>query len=230
MAQEEKKIEQQETVKNVDKTYQRVLNYYTKHQNLVYGILIGILLIGALIFAYFKFYQHPRDLKAMTLMAQSQIYFEQDSIMVALEGDDNSDGFLKIADEYSGTSTGNMAKYYAAVCYVQLKDNDPALKYLKKYRKNNATFGASAYTLMGDIYLEQGDTKKAIKHYDKAIKQKSDVFSPMAMAKKAMVFELDNKWKEAYELYTTIEEDYYNTYVNMNIEAYKERAKQKAGK
>lgn len=230
MAQEEKTIEQQENVKNVDTTYHRILKYYTNHQNIVYSILLGILIIGALIFAFFKFYQQPRALKAMDLMAQSQIYFEQDSLLVALEGDDNSDGFLKIADQYSGTPAGNLAKYYAAVCYINLKDNDEALKYLKKYRKNNPTFGASAYMLMGDIYLEEGNTKQAMKHYDKAIKEKSVVYSPVAMAKKAMVYEIQDNWKEAYNLYSEIEKKYYETYSNMNIEAYQERAKQKAEK
>lgn len=211
-------------------SYQKVLDFYTHHQNLIFGILIGILLLGAGIFAFFKFYQQPRNVKAMNAIAQAQGYFERDSLIMALDGDDNAEGFTTIADKYSGTSAGNLAKYYAAVCYVKLKDNDAALNYLKKYRKNNQTFGAAAYTLMGDIYLENGDSQKALKHYKDAADKKSLAFSPVAMLKSAMVLETMDKWDDAYKMYSKIEKNYYDAYSKMNLETFKERAKEKAGK
>jgi len=215
---------------DINRSYQKVLDYYTRHQNLIFGILIGILLLGAGIFAYIKFYQQPREIKAMNAITQAQAHFERDSLMLALEGDDNADGFLTIADRYSRTSAGNLAKYYAAVCYVKLKDNDAALTYLKKYRKNNHTFGAAAYMLMGDIYLESGDTQKALKHYKDAADKKSLAFSPVALLKSAMVFETMDKWDDAFKMYSKIERNYHDAYSKMNLGALKERAREKAGK
>ena len=226
---EKSPVKKQEGI-DINKSYQKVLNYYTTHQNLIFGILVGILLLGAGIFAYTKFYQQPRNLKAMNAITQAQAYFESDSLMLALEGDDNADGFLTIADRYSSTNAGNLAKYYAAVCYNKLNDNDAALNYLKKYKKNNQTFGAAAYMLMGDIYWENGDAKKALKYYEDAIDEKSSAFSPVAMLKSAMVLETMDKWSDAYKMYSKIEKTYYEAYSKMNLEALKGRAKEKAGK
>ena len=56
-----------------------------------------------------------------------------DSLNWALNGDGNNVGFLKIIDKYSGTPAGNLAHYYAGVCYLKKGDFSNAEKQLRAF-------------------------------------------------------------------------------------------------
>ena len=64
---------------------------------------------------------------------KGQEYFEADAFEEALNGDSiGYVGFIKIADQYSGTDAANLAKAYAGLCYAHLGKFDEAVKALEK--------------------------------------------------------------------------------------------------
>ena len=63
------------------------------------------------------FYLEPLEQEAHADMYMAEIYFEKDSFNLALNGDGQYLGFLDIVDEYSLASAGNLANYYAGLCY-----------------------------------------------------------------------------------------------------------------
>ncbi len=78
---------------------------------------------------YKNLYAEPREEKAQAALFKGQEYFEQDAFEQALNGDSiGYAGFLKVADDYSGTKAANLAKAYAGICYAQLGKYEDAVK------------------------------------------------------------------------------------------------------
>ena len=87
-------------------------------EKLLTGLAVVVLVIFG-IYAYIKFIKTPKENNAAAQMFMAEQYFERDSFNLALNGDGNYPGFLKVMNEYSGTKAANNAKYYAGVCYMQ---------------------------------------------------------------------------------------------------------------
>ena len=149
---------------------------------------------------------------------------------LALEGDDENDGFLTIASDYKLTRTSNTANYYAGLTYLKLGQKDEALEYLKKFKKKEDVLWYGCQATIGDLYDEQGDEAKAISYYEKAAKGKDPFFTPIALFKLGQMYERQGDWKKALDTYETIEKDFYTEYNKMSIAQYAERAKANASK
>ena len=81
----------------------RFINFFVKYQNVIYGIIIAILVIIAAIIALNKFYFTPKNHKASAAMLAPINYYmagDSASLNLALEGDDENDGFLTIISDY----------------------------------------------------------------------------------------------------------------------------------
>ena len=94
----------------------KVLSFFNKYQNIIYGIIIGILVIILAILAFNRFYLQKKNAEASAQIVQPIHWFMQGdtaSLKLALEGDGENDGFLDIASGYKITKTSNTANYYA---------------------------------------------------------------------------------------------------------------------
>lgn len=215
----------------------KLVAFFKNNEKVIYGVLLGILVVVILIVALFRFIITPRNQKAAeAIMAPIEQFTiglstgDSLSFATALEGNEETDGFLTIIDEYGSTKTGNTAKYYAALCYLQQHNYDEALDMLLKYKKKDQNVWYSAQMLIGDIYDEQGDVENAKKYYKHAIKGNTELVAPVAAFKLGMLFEREENWNEAYDNYKFIEEEFYERYTQMGVAKYLERAKIKAGK
>lgn len=215
----------------------KLVAFFKNNEKVIYGVLLGILVVVILIVALFKFIITPRNQKAAeAIMAPIEQYTiglstgDSLSFATALEGNEETDGFLTIIDDYGSTKAGNTAKYYAALCYFQQRNYDEALDMLLKYKKKDQNVWYSAQMLIGDIYDEQGDVENAKKYYKHAIKGNTELVAPVAAFKLGMLFEREENWNEAYDNYKFIEEEFYERYTQMGVAKYLERAKIKAGK
>jgi hypothetical protein len=85
--------------------------FIVKHKTAIIGFVAGVIILVAGALAYKHLYAEPREEKAQAAIFKGQEYFEQDAYDMALNGDSlGYQGFLKIADQFSGTSTANLAK------------------------------------------------------------------------------------------------------------------------
>lgn len=208
-------------------------NFFKKYQNVIYGVVIGIIVLIGLIWALKRFYIQPQNEKASAAMVQPIEYFmrgDSASLVIALEGNDEIDGFLTIASDYGITRTANTANYYAGLSYLKLGDKESALEYLQKFSKKENILWYHAQSVIGDIYLEMQDEAKALDYYKKAVKSEDPYFAPIDLFKLAQYYEIQNDWDKAYDTYKTIESDYYDQYVQMGVDKFLERAKINAGK
>lgn len=225
-----KKTEQEEVNENF---VTKLIAFFNKYQNIIYGITIGILVVVLAIILLNKFYIQKKNGEASSLMTypiSMLMAGDTASLNVALEGNDENDGFLAIADGYKLTKTSNTAKYYAGLCYLKLGQKEEAMNYLKNFKKREDVLWYGCQSLIGDLYDEQGNEAEAIKYYEKATKGGDPYFTPIALFKLGQMYERQEKWNDAAAAYKTIEDNFFAEYTKMSIAQYAERAKSKATK
>ena len=222
-----KKVEQSQEKENfVTKT----LSFFNKYQNIIYGVIIGVLVIVLAILAFNRFYIQKKNAEAAAQIQQPIHWLAQGdtaSLKKALEGDGENDGFLDIASGYKITKTSNTANYYAGVTYLKLGQKEDALEYLKKFKKKEDVLWYACQATIGDLYDEQGDESSAISYYEKAVKGKDPFFTPIALFKLGQMYERSENWKEAANAYQRIETEYYDQYQNMGVAKFAENVKSK---
>ena len=206
----------------------RILSFFNKYQNIIYGVIIGVLVVILAILAFNRFYIQKKNAEASAQIVQPIHWFIQGdtaSLKLALEGDGENDGFLDIASGYKITKTANTANYYAGLSYLKLGQKEDALEYLKKFKKKEDVLWYACQATIGDLYDEQGDESQAISYYEKAVKGNDPYFTPIALFKLGQMYERKGDWKKALDAYQTIEKDFYAEYNKMSIAQYAERAK-----
>ena len=190
----------------------KVLSFFNKYQNIIYGVIIGILVIVLAIMAFNRFYVQKKNAEAAAQIVQPIQWLTKGdtaSLKMALEGDGENDGFLDIASHYKITRTANTANYYAGLTYLKLGQKEEALDYLTKFKKKEDVLWYACQATIGDLYDEQGDESKAISYYEKAVKGKDPFFTPIALFKLGQMYERQGDWKKALAAYETIEKDFY---------------------
>ncbi len=205
----DKKNVQPDTVESLDNALTRSEQFIEKNQRSLTIIIVAILVIVSIYFGYKRFYLAPMEKEAQSQIYAAEYNFEKDSFKLALNGNDNDLGFLDIADKYSVTKTGNLAHYYAGICYRQLGEYQKAIDHLKKFDAGDLLVTPIAYGAIGDCYVELGQLKEGAKFYEKAAKYSEDEFTaPIFFKKAGMVYEELKENEKALTLYSIIKEKY----------------------
>ena len=195
------------------------------------GIIVGalVLAVGGYLF-YQKVYVAGKEQEAQTLLFHAEQYFKNDSIKLAINGDGNHPGFEEIANDYSVSPSGNLAKYYLGMSYMKAKQYDMAIETLKGYEANDELTGCLALGAIGDAYMEQNNTEEAIAYYQKAAKENPNNFStPIMLMKLAGAYELKADYKEAISIYERLRNDYPTSTEASQADKYIARASTLAG-
>ena len=143
-------------------------DFWTKYSKPVMIASVLIILAVGGFYAYQNFVKKPNEAKAADAIFKAEEYYRMDSVNLALNGDGQNWGFLKVIDKYGSTAAGNLASFYAGSCYIKLNDNEKAIKYLKKFSGDSKPIQARAYKLLGDAYGDQGKNSDALSYYKKA--------------------------------------------------------------
>lgn len=212
----EETVEQKK--KPIDPTLEGIQLFYEKNKNLVNYVGGGlIVLIAALV--YLKLYYLPEQEKeAANEMFWAESYFERDSFALALrggvmvttaDGQKQMMGFEQVADQYGMTKTGNLANYYAGICYLRTGKFDQAIELLGKYDGNDEMIAPIATGAIGDCHMELGRTDEAIKYYTKASEKSHNNFTtPYFLYKAAFANETKSNFKASIELYERIKKEF----------------------
>jgi len=225
MAKKKKKSASPQTLQNVEQTLTKTEQFLEEnYKSLLTGLTIIVALVG--IFWLARIYLHKRNDEAQSQIYQAERYLEMDSINLALYGDGNYLGFLDIADEYKYTNTGNLALYGTGICYLHLGEYEEAIDFLNKYSKKDKVIGSLAIGATGDAYVEMGDYEKGISKYLEAADFASNSFnSPIFLMKAAELYELNNSYTEALEIYERIKSEYPESTEGSSIDKYISRVK-----
>lgn len=196
--------------------------FFDKYKKWILGGTTAIIVVALGIIGYIQFIRNPRIAKANEEIAKCQVYFEngaQDPVnyQKALEGDgEECIGFIKVAEEYSSTDAGNLAKLYAGICYGKMGNYEEAKKYLEDFdQKDDMNISKQSICLLGDVYANLGDNDKALELYLQAAEEAEEAGSRAiavnSLVKAGNLYESMNQADKALECYQNIKTKFYNT-------------------
>lgn len=221
-----KKNQSEDGLQNIENTLSKTEQFIEKNQKILLGIMAGILVVVGGYWLYNEYVKKPAEQEALSQMFVAERNFEVDSFKLALNGYQTYPGFVQIADDYSGTKAGNLAKYYAGVCYINLGEYDKAIEYLKKFKTSDIMLGTISKGLIGDAYLEKGDMENAINFYKQATgKNINDFSTPIYLKKLGLIYEEKGDYKNALAVYEKIYDNHKKSQEARTIKKYIERAK-----
>jgi tetratricopeptide (TPR) repeat protein len=189
-------------------------DFWTRNNKAILIVCGIVILLGGGWLVYKNFVLAPKEAKAAEAMFKAEEYYRMDSVNLALNGDGQHPGFLRVISNYGGTDAGNMANFYAGSCYLKLGDNQNAIKYLKKFDTDAKQIQARAYKLLGDAYADAGNNSEALSNYKRAGRHFEEDQSQSAEALFLAAYLADRvikNQKEAIELYKELKEKFPNT-------------------
>jgi TolA-binding protein len=183
--------------------------FYEKNKKPINNAVIIVLVVVLGYLGYTKLYKGPAEEKAATALSYPQLYFEADSLNMALNGDGKNPGFVKIAKKYDGTASGNLALYYEGLCYLKMGNFKDAITALKGFNGKGTIIENVANGALGEAYMESGDTPNAIASFKKASSDKNDaVATPMYLYQLGLAYEIANNNAEAITAFKRIRDEY----------------------
>ena len=205
----------------IEETLTRTEQFIEENQKSLMTIVGAIVGIVALFIVYQNFYIAPMEEEAQAEIYMAELYFQKDSFNLALNGDGQYLGFLDVADDYSSTNVGQLANYYAGLCYLNTADFDNAIEYLGDFSSDDIVLSSLALGCMGDAYMELGDVDAALDAYASAVSNSSNDFTaPRYMMKQALIHDANGDSDKALNLYKSIKNDYKTSREANGIEKY----------
>lgn len=147
----------------------RILHYYQNNKATVVGGGIGLILTIGLVIGFFV-YSSQQDNRAQELLGIAEQSFLMGDYNTALNGSDADFtlGFVQIANNYSRTSAGNLAFYYAAISEFELGNYESALDFMSQFTVPSGILGVSPITLHANILLELERYENAARMFERA--------------------------------------------------------------
>ena len=212
---------------NVEDALTQSEAFLIKYKNAIIGGVVAVIIIVAGIIMYKNLYAEPREEKAQAALFKGQEYFEQDAYEQALNGDSiGFVGFLKVADDFSGTKAANLAKAYAGICYAQLGKYEEAVKMLDSFNGKDQMVAPAILGAAGNCYAQLGQLDKAASTLMSAAdKADNNTLSPIFLMQAGEILVKQGKYDDAVDAYTKIKDKYFQSYQAMDIDKYIEQAK-----
>ena len=212
---------------NVEDALTQSEAFLIKYKNAIIGGVVAVIIIIAGFIMYKNLYAEPREEKAQAALFKGQEYFEQDAFEQALNGDSiGYAGFLKVADDYSGTKAANLAKAYAGICYAQLGKYEDAVKMLDSFDGSDQMVAPAILGAAGNCYAQLVQLDKAASTLlSAADKADNNTLSPIFLLQAGEILVKQGKYDDAVNAYTKIKDKYFQSYQAMDIDKYIEQAK-----
>jgi TolA-binding protein len=214
----------------------RAKGFWAKFSKPIIYVGGAIILLAGGWLAYKHFYKLPKENQAHESLFQAENLFDKmaetgfnkDSINLVLNGGKLADGstikgVLNTISKFGGTEAGNRARYIAGACYLHNKEFDKAIKQLKEYDGGEAKqFQSMAYGMLGDASAELKKNDDALSYYKKAasVNDKDEFITPDALMKAAQFCEVNNKTKDAIEMYQKIKDNYPKSAQAQSVDKY----------
>ena len=186
------------------------------------ALLVALIAIVVIIagFIFYKNVTASRSEEAATALAKVQDLFAQQQYEKALKGEGAAvPGFIQLASDYSGTPSGNLANYYAGLCYAKMNKWQDAVKYLEEFDAQDDLIPSPlSQVALGDAYANLKQYDKAVEAFKKGAKLADKAangginysVSPLALKKAGIILNEQGKKDEALEVFKEIKEKYVN--------------------
>ncbi|HMJ46588.1 MAG TPA: tetratricopeptide repeat protein [Ferruginibacter sp.] len=219
----EKKVTTTTTQSETTDVLHKAKGFWENYSKPIIYVGGAIILAIAAWYGYQNFIVAPKEKKASELIFPAENLFDKmaasgfnkDSVNITLNGGMNNGmkvtGLLKIISSYGGTDAANRASYMTGASYLQIKEFDKAIKYLKEFDANGATqLENRANLMLGHAYAEKKQTSDALKFYKKAasVNEKDEIFTADALLIAAGYADVTGQSKDAIELYQRLKDKY----------------------
>lgn len=224
-----------EVFKSLDEGASKTEKWIEKNQKIIFGV-VGVVAIAVIAYIFYqKFLAEPNQAEATNEIYQANSYYERalnatgtekDSLYsLALNGNAGKYGLIDIADKYSGTPTGNIAKYQAGIAFLNTKKYQEAINYLDDFKSDDGMLNALAKGAIGDSFIQLNQQDEAFNYYKQAISASdNDVTAPRFLLKAGVLALTLGKNSEAYDYFTRITEDYKDAPEAAKAKTYKGQA------
>lgn len=197
-----------------------------KYKKPVMGGLAVVVVAVAGFFLYKSFILEPKNQKANEALFKGEQYFAMNDYERALKGDSTGyKGFIYIAEEYSSTKAGNLARLYAGMSYAQSGNYQEAVKYLESYDKcDDEMITPAAVGVLGNCYAQLNQLDKATETLLKAAEMAdNNTLTPMYLQQAGEIFESQGNTDKALNCYNEIKNKYPQSMQAVEIDKYIER-------
>ena len=199
-------------------------------------LFIGLIAAVLIIFGYMGYSQFiaaPKEKEAADALFFAKQEFtkatagtDETLFTTALEGAEGNYGLIDIAENYSGTEAGNLAKYYAGISYLNLKEYSKAIDYLKDVDTKDPVLNATVAGSIGDASLDSNDLNEALLYFAKAGENATNnAIAPVYLMKAGKVALTLKNFDKAEDLFENVKENYPNSSQAKNIDLYINQAK-----
>lgn len=200
---------QKETPILADEALGKSEEFVLKNKKTITGVVLAIVVCVVAYLGYSKFILEPQNIKASKAMVVAVQNFEAGNHTESLDGDGVNPGTRAIADEYSNTNAGNLAKAYAGLSLANQENYEEAIQYLEDFDGDDAIVAQKVKHALGNCYAHIGNTDKAISLIlDAANSASNEAVTPFALRDVAAMYEQQGKTAEAVELYERIKKEY----------------------
>lgn len=197
-----------------------------KYKKPVMAGLAVVVVAVAGFFLYKSFILEPKNQKANEALFKGEQYFAMNDYDKALKGDSTGyKGFIYIAEEYSNTKAGNLARLYAGMSYAQSGNYQEAVKYLESYDEcDDEMITPAAVGVLGNCYAQLNQLDKATETLLKAAEMADNTtLSPMYLQQAGEIFESQGNTDKAMNCYKEIKNKYPQSMQAVEIDKYIER-------
>ena len=231
-------IEEQSTTAEVfntlDETASKSEQWVERNQKILFTglIVIAAVILGFL--AYNKYVLEPKEREAANELAYPKSYFERalnttaqsDSLYaLSLNGADGKYGLIDIADEYSNTKAGNLAKYMGGIAYLKTGDYENAIKYLSDFSSDDEMLSSIALGNIGNAFIEIDQPEEGYEYYVKAANARDNNFTtPYYLMKAGNIAMELGRYDDAEKHFTRIKDEYTKSEEAKNIDIFIQRA------
>ncbi|MEE1222681.1 MAG: tetratricopeptide repeat protein [Bacteroidaceae bacterium] len=197
-----------------------------KTQKKIITYIAVVLVLGACIGGFFG-YRAAQSGKASKAMFTAEEMFADGDFNTVIKGDSTgkSMSMVTVADKYSSTDGGNLAKLYVGLAYAQQGKYEEAKKYLEKFdAQGDEMVSNMAKAALGNVYVSLGDKERGAKTLEQAAKDADNiVVSPISLIQAGEVYESLGKKEKALEMYTLVKTNYAYSPQSGEIDKYIER-------
>ncbi|OCA80632.1 hypothetical protein BBH99_00600 [Chryseobacterium contaminans] len=202
---------------------ERFLEKYSKPL----GIVFGVLVLGVLgFFGYKQFVVAPKNAEAVKSFLAAQKNLTENKDKEALGGKSAANpGFIGTANEYSGTSIGQLSAYNAGLLKFKEGKFQEAYDLLDKFSSDNKTLMAMKYGAMADAKSGLNKNDEALSLLDKAATASDDPYTTYFFTRKAGIVALGLKKNADAKKYFSLIDEKYQDYDNGMSDSYIEMTK-----
>jgi tetratricopeptide (TPR) repeat protein len=211
------KQEKAQTQENLTSTESFIDKY--KKPLMIGGGAIVVIVLG--IIGYQKFVKEPHEEESKEAYWNAFYEFQNDSLELAANGNENFQGMIEIADEYEGTSGGDIANYTLGVKAMEDGEFQGAIDFFDKCDFEDVVVGTLVIGLKGDCLVELDQLEEAVKLFDKAAGREQNEFTtPMFLKKAGITYEALGNKEKALTAYTKIKDKWQKSEEAKDIDKY----------